>query len=86
MLGSLRASRAYPQTLLFPAAYLLYNDGIQTVITLTASYAEGELELGTGTIISAVLLVQFLGFIGALLLGALARFFGAKRAPCSRAL
>jgi MFS transporter, UMF1 family len=49
------------------------------VITLTAVYAKEELELGTGTIISAVLMVQFLAFVGALLLGALARFFGAKR-------
>ena len=79
LLGTLRASLAYPQTLLFLAAYLLYNDGIQTVITLTAVYAEEELKLGTGTITSAVLMVQFLAFMGALLLGALARRFGAKR-------
>jgi MFS transporter, UMF1 family len=79
LLGTLRASLAYPQTLLFLAAYLLYNDGIQTVITLTAVYAKAELGLGTGTIISTVLMVQFLAFIGALLLGACARFFGAKK-------
>jgi UMF1 family MFS transporter len=79
LLGALRASLAYPQTLLFLAAYLLYNDGIQTVITLTAVYAEEELKLGIGTIISAVLLVQFLAFMGTLLLGVLARLFGAKR-------
>jgi UMF1 family MFS transporter len=42
LLGTLRASRAYPQTLLFLAAYLLYNDGIQTVIILTAVYARKE--------------------------------------------
>src|SRR5215218_2631610 len=79
LLGTLRAARAYPQTLLFLGAYLLFNDGIQTVITLTAVYAKAELNLGTGTIISAVLMVQFLAFIGALLLGACARYFGAKR-------
>ena len=79
LLGTLRASRAYPQTLLFLGAYLLYNDGIQTVITLTAVYGEAELRFGTGTIISVTLMVQFVAFLGALLLGALARFFGAKR-------
>ena len=79
LLGTLRAARAYPQTLLFLGAYLLFNDGIQTVITLTAVYAKAELRIGTGTIISTVLLVQFLAFIGALLLGACARYFGAKR-------
>jgi acyl-CoA synthetase (AMP-forming)/AMP-acid ligase II len=79
LLDTLCAARAHPQTLLFLGAYLLYNDGIQTVVTLTAVYAKGELGLGTGTIISAVLMVQFLAFIGALVLGACARFFGAKR-------
>ncbi len=79
LLGTLRASRAYPQTLLFLGAYLLYNDGIQTVITLTAVYGDAELRFGTGTIISVTLMVQFVAFLGALLLGALARFFGAKR-------
>jgi MFS transporter, UMF1 family len=79
LLGTLRAARAYPQTLLFLGAYLLFNDGIQTVITLTAVYAKAELRIGTGTIISTVLLVQFLAFIGALVLGACARYFGAKR-------
>jgi UMF1 family MFS transporter len=79
LLGTLRAARAYPQTLLFLGAYLLFNDGIQTVITLTAVYAKAELNLNTGTIISTVLMVQFLAFIGALLLGACARYFGAKR-------
>src|SRR5215210_3659318 len=79
LLDTLRGARSYPQTLLFLAAYLLYNDGIQTVITLTAVYGEAELELGTGTIISVTLMVQFVAFLGALLLGALARFFGAKR-------
>jgi UMF1 family MFS transporter len=79
LLGTLRASLACPQTLLFFAAYLLYNDGIQTVITVTTVYAKEQLELGTGMIISAVLMVQFLAFVGALLLGGLARFCGAKR-------
>ncbi len=79
LLETLRASLAYPQTLLFLASYLLYNDGIQTVITLTSVYAKEELRIGTDTIISAVLMVQFLAFFGALLLGVCARFFGAKR-------
>jgi UMF1 family MFS transporter len=79
LLSTLRAARAYPRTLLFLTAYLLYNDGIQTVITLTAIYGKEELGFGTGTIISVTLMVQFVAFLGALLLGAFARFFGAKR-------
>lgn len=79
LLGTLRAARAYPQTLLFLVAYLLYNDGIQTVITLAATYGGAELELEQSTLISAILMVQFVAVFGALLLGAFARFFGAKR-------
>ena len=77
--GTMRAARAYPQTLLFLAAFLLYNDGVQTVITLTAVYGQEELEFGTGTIIIVTLMVQFVAFLGALLLGMCARYFGAKR-------
>jgi UMF1 family MFS transporter len=79
LIGTLRAARAYPQTLLFLAAYLLYNDGIQTVITLTATYGQEELRFDTSTIISVTLMVQFVAFVGALLLGVFASFFGAKR-------
>ncbi len=76
---TLRGARAYPRTLLFLAAYLFYNDGIQSVILLTAAYAQKELEIGQGTIIAAILLAQFVAFAGALVLGRLARAFGAKR-------
>jgi len=79
LIGTLRAARSYPQTLLFLAAYLLYNDGIQTVITLSATYGGEELDLGQSTLISAILMVQFVAFLGALLLGTLANVFGAKR-------
>ena len=79
LVHTLRSARAYPQTLLFLAAYLLYNDGIQSVITLATTYGEEELKLGQSTLISAILGVQFVAFIGALLLGACARLFGAKR-------
>jgi MFS transporter, UMF1 family len=76
---TLRSARAYPTTLLFLVGYLLYNDGVQTVIALAATYGDEELELSQTTLISAILLVQFVGFAGALLLGALAERFGAKR-------
>jgi MFS transporter, UMF1 family len=79
LLHTIRAARAYPQTLLFLAAFLLYNDGIQSVIVLSVKYGRNELGLGLSTLISAILMVQFVAFFGALLLGALARFFGAKR-------
>ena len=76
---TVRHLRAYPLTLFFLAAYLVYNDGIQTVIAQATVYGTQELELETTTLLLTVLIVQFLGVVGALGLGGLARRFGAKR-------
>lgn len=79
-LGStLRELRRYPLTLLFLAAFLLYNDGIQTVITQASVFGSEELGMDQTTLIGAILLVQVLAVAGALLLGRLAETYGAKR-------
>jgi UMF1 family MFS transporter len=77
--ATLRPLRAYPQTLLFLAAYLLFNDGIQSVIGLAAQYGDRELHLSQTVLISTILLVQFVAFGGALLLGRIAVRAGAQR-------
>ncbi|MFU8874272.1 MFS transporter [Micromonospora sp. SL4-19] len=74
---TLREIRAYPLTLFFLLAFLVYNDGIQTVITMASQYGTQELKLEQSTLIVTILLVQFLAFGGALALGALARRIGA---------
>ncbi|MET8836283.1 MFS transporter [Micromonospora sp. NPDC004540] len=74
---TLRNIKAYPLTLFFLLAFLVYNDGIQTVITLASQYGTEELRLEQSTLIVTILLVQFLAFGGALALGALARRIGA---------
>ncbi|MGC4869265.1 MFS transporter [Micromonospora sp. DT53] len=76
---TLREIRAYPLTLFFLLAFLVYNDGIQTVITLASQYGTEELRLEQSTLIITILLVQFLAFGGALALGALARRIGARK-------
>lgn len=73
-------ARKLPQTLLFLAAYLLYNDGIQAVITLSSQFGAQELGMGNASLITLILIVQFVAFVGALAFGWLARFLGAKRA------
>ncbi len=77
--ATIRDMRRHPLTLAFLLAYLVYNDGIQTVITQASVYGSEELGLGQSTLIGAVLLVQVLAVAGALLLGRLARTYGAKR-------
>jgi MFS transporter, UMF1 family len=76
---TIKGLRAYPLTLFFLLAYLLYNDGIQTVIALASQYGTEELKLTQSTLIITILLVQFLAFGGALLLGALAARMGARK-------
>ncbi len=77
--ATLRDLRRYPLTLTFLLAYLLYNDGVQTVITQASVYGSEELGMEQTTLITAVLLVQVLAVAGALSMGRLARRFGAKR-------
>ncbi|MGW9432438.1 MFS transporter, partial [Streptomyces decoyicus] len=76
---TLRELRRHPLTLSFLLAYLVYNDGVQTVITQASVYGSEELGLDQTTLIVAVLLVQVLAAAGALLMGRLAARYGAQR-------
>jgi UMF1 family MFS transporter len=71
--------RTYPLTLLFLLAFLVYNDGIQTVIALASTYGTQELKLSDSVLAITILIVQFVAFGGALLLGLIAGRTGAKR-------
>ncbi|MEU9900231.1 MFS transporter [Streptomyces phaeochromogenes] len=77
--ATVRDIRRQPLTLAFLLAYLVYNDGIQTVISQASVYGSEELGLDQSTLIVAVLLVQVLAVAGALGMGRLARTYGAKR-------
>jgi UMF1 family MFS transporter len=79
LLETLRDMRRHPLTLGFLLAYLVYNDGIQTVISQASVFGTEELGLEQSTMITAVLLVQVLAVAGALALGRIARRYGAKR-------
>lgn len=76
---TLRGLKAFPLTLLFLVAFLIYNDGIQTVIALAGLYGAEELGFELTELMPVILMVQILAFGGALLLGWLASRFGAKR-------
>ncbi|MEU7102549.1 MFS transporter [Streptomyces longwoodensis] len=79
LVATVRDMRRHPLTLGFLLAYLVYNDGIQTVISQASVYGSEELGLGQSTLIAAVLLVQVLAVAGALGMGRLARRYGAQR-------
>ncbi|MEV6975049.1 MFS transporter [Kitasatospora sp. NPDC093806] len=76
---TLRGMRQYPLTLLYLGAFLCYNDGIQTVVSQASLYGSEELGMDQTSLVAAVLMVQIVAIGGALLLGRIARRYGAKR-------
>jgi len=77
---TLRTMPRYPHTLLFLIAYLFYNDGVQTVINMSAQFGQEELGLPLTTLTQVILMVQFVAFFGALLFNVVAKLVGSKRA------
>jgi len=72
--------RKFPQAFLFLIAFILYNDGIQSVIGLSSTFATAELKLDLSTVIGVFLMVQFLAFGAAWVFGRISERVGAKRA------
>lgn len=76
--------RTTPETSKYLTAYLIYNDGIQTVIAIASTFAaapiiRGGLDLPDETLIAVILMIQFVAFFGALFWGRLAGWIGAKQ-------
>ncbi|HEV7907788.1 MAG TPA: MFS transporter [Pseudonocardiaceae bacterium] len=76
---TLRSARMFPLTLAFLGTYLIYTDGISTVANVSAQYGRDELKLDETVLISTILIVQFVAFLGGVLHGIGARRWGAKR-------
>ena len=74
-----RMVAGYRHLLMFLLAFMIYNDGIQTVIKMASIYGKEELQLSTGTLLGTLLMVQFIGIGGALFMVRIAGWFGTKR-------
>ena len=74
-----RELRGYRQAFLMLLAFLIYNDGIETIIKMATAYGT-ELGIDQSAMIGAILLVQFVGIPFSFLFGMLAGRIGAKRA------
>ena len=69
----------YPVTLFFLVGYLVYNDGIQTVIAVSSIFAVSDVGLSPGTLVQIVLMIQFIAAAGAILFNKLAERIGTRR-------
>lgn len=76
--NTLRGFGRYRDMLWFLIAFLVYNDGIQTVIAMAAIFGKTALGLDTGTLIGTLLMTQFIAWPGAVLFARLARRIGSK--------
>ncbi len=80
-----RSLRRYRQALLMLLAFLIYNDGIGTIMRMAAIYAT-EIHIQKEITIAAILIVQFVGIPCAFLFGSIAGRIGAKRSIAHRAV
>ncbi len=71
--------RRYRHLVLFLVAFMLYNDGIQTVIVIAASYGAVELKLPPSALMITILIIQAVATVGAVVFSRLAQRFGTKR-------
>jgi UMF1 family MFS transporter len=75
---TLRELRSYKQASLMLLAFIVYNDGISTMQRMATTYG-AEIGLEDTAMISALLLIQFVGVPATFLFGILASAIGAKR-------
>jgi UMF1 family MFS transporter len=79
-LKTLRRVGRFRHLVLFLIAFMLYDDGIQTVIIMASVYAIDELGLSTTAVMLTLLIIQVIATPGALLFGRIAGVIGSKRA------
>ena len=76
---TLHELRRYRHAVTMLVAFMLYNDGIGTIIRMATLFGT-QVGIGQGSLIGALLLVQFIGVPAAFVFGAIARRIGAKTA------
>ncbi|MGD2122497.1 MAG: MFS transporter [Gemmatimonadota bacterium] len=78
-----RELRLLPQLVLFLAAFFLYNDGIQTIISQGTNFADEVLQMSKTEIVLVFLMIQVVAFLGSLLFIRVERRIGTKTALVS---
>jgi UMF1 family MFS transporter len=84
--GTFRELARLPRTRSYLIAYLFFNDGIQTIISVASVFFAQELFVARGRevdkafLVGVMLMVQFVGFAGSLIFERIAILTGAKNA------
>ena len=79
-LATIKKVRRFKHLLLFLIAFMVYNDGVQTVISMATIYGTEELKFSATVLMVTLLMIQIIAAGGALLFGRIASKIGAKRA------
>ena len=79
-LATAKKVKRFKHLLLFLIAYLIYNDGIETVILMATMFGKEELEFSAEILMVTLLIIQFVALIGALIFGKLGEKISAKKA------
>ncbi len=74
-----RRIKTFRELTKFLVAYLIYNDGIETVIVMASIFGAEVLGMETGEIILYFLMIQGIAFFGSLIFGFLADAIGNKK-------
>jgi len=74
-----RRIKTFRELTKFLVAYLIYNDGIETVIIMASIFGAEVLGMETGEIILFFLIIQGIAFFGSLIFGFLADAIGNKK-------
>ena len=75
-----REMSRFKVVLVYLAAYLLFNDGLQTVLAIAGAFAADTLGISLAFNMATIVIVQFVGVPGAVAFGRLARRISTKPA------
>lgn len=76
---TLHRIKRLPELAKFFFAFLIYNDGVETVIIMAAVFGDQELRMGNDELILFFLMIQGVAFLGALFFGWLVERIGNRR-------
>ncbi len=79
LIATFHELRRYKQAFLLLIAFLIYNDGIQTIIRMATTFGS-QIGIDQNAMITALLITQFIGVPFAFLFGMIAGRIGAKTA------